>query len=120
MVITGPALEKSEKLRAFGRARRKGLAWVLQHFNADGSLDATEGQFAYAQVCKSSWGSSLLYQITGETDYLNWSCRMGDWYIETQRPEGCWHWEGYRTLGSRIELTLEFVMHLDTLISGLA
>ena len=84
------------------------------------SMAATDAQFKYAQVCKSSWGSSLLYQLTGEGAYLEWSCRMGDWYIQTQKPEGCWYWAGYETLGSRIELTLEFVMHVDTLIGGLA
>ncbi len=84
------------------------------------SMAATNAQFKYAQVCKSSWGASLLYQLTGERAYLDWACRMGDWYIQTQQREGCWHWTGYETLGSRIELTLEFVMHTDTLIGGLA
>jgi hypothetical protein len=84
------------------------------------SMDATDGQFNYAQVCKSSWGSSLLYQITGEEVYLDWSCRMADWYVETQRPEGFWYWKGYEKLGLQIELTLEFVMHVENLASGLA
>ena len=83
------------------------------------SMAATDAQFKYAQACKSSWGSSLLYQLTGEGTYLTWACRMGEWYIQTQQPEGCWYWAGYETLGSRIELTLEFVMHVDTLIGGL-
>ena len=83
------------------------------------SMAATDAQFKYAQVCKSSWGSALLYQLTGERSYLDWACRMGDWYIQTRQPEGCWHWTGYETLGSRIELTLEFVMHVDTLIGCL-
>ena len=45
---------------------------------------------------------------------------MGDWYVRTQQPEGHWYWPRYKTLGSHIEVTLEFVMHLDTLIAGLA
>ena len=84
------------------------------------SMAATEAQFNYAQVCKSSWGSSLLYQLTGEAVYRDWTYRMGDWFVETQQPAGHWAWERYRTLGQQIELTLEFVMHLDTLIGGLA
>ena len=84
------------------------------------SMSATEHQFKYAQVCKSSWGSALLYQITGEEEYLHWTYRMGDWYVRTQQPEGHWYWPRYKTLGSHIEVTLEFVMHLDTLIAGLA
>lgn len=84
------------------------------------SMDATPGQFNWAHVCKSSWGSSLLYQVTGEQQYLDWTYRMGDWYVATQEADGRWHWPNYSTLGSHIELGLEFVMHLDTLIGGLA
>jgi hypothetical protein len=84
------------------------------------SMRATDRQFDYAHVCKSSWGSSLLYQITGEEQYLNWTYRMGDWYVETQQPDGHWHWDYCHTLGDHLELTLEFVMHVDTLIAGLA
>ena len=98
------------------RAEYLALARKYQAF----SMAATDAQFTYAQACKSSWGSALLYQLTGERPYLDWSCRMAEWYIQTQRNDGCWHWPGYETLGSRIELTLEFVMHVDTLIGGLA
>ena len=84
------------------------------------SMSATEHQFDYSHVCKSSWGSSLLYQVTGEEEYLAWTYKMGDWYVDTQTPEGHWHWDYYTTLGSHIELALEFVMHLNTLIGGLA
>jgi hypothetical protein len=92
------------------------LARLYQQF----SMSATPGQFNWAHVCKSSWGSSLLYQVTGEQQYLDWTYRMGDWYVETQEPDGRWHWSNYSSLGSHIELGLEFVMHLDTLIGALA
>lgn len=84
------------------------------------SMDSTERQFDYPQVCKSSWGSSLLYQLTGDEQYEQWTYKMGDWYAATQQADGCWGWENNVTLGSKIELTLEFVMHVDTIISGLA
>lgn len=86
------------------------------------SMSATERQFEFPQVCKSSWGSALLYQITGEDKYLKWTYRMGDWFVRTQEPDGHWRWWSQErpSLGSQIELTLEFVMHLDTLIGGLA
>ncbi len=84
------------------------------------SMSATERQFDWSHVCKSSWGSSLLYQVTGEERYLNWTYKMGDWYVSSQNSEGYWHWDYYTTLGAHIELALEFVMHLDTLIGGLA
>ncbi len=83
------------------------------------SMAATPRQFEFGAVCKSSWGSSLLYEVTGDERYLRWTYRMGDWYVSTQKPEG--HWEFDRSgRGPLIELTLEFVMHLDTLIGGLA
>ena len=45
---------------------------------------------------------------------------MGDWYVERQEPAGWWHPLEENSLGDVIEVTLEFVMHLDTLIAGLA
>jgi hypothetical protein len=92
------------------------LARKYQQF----SIDSTDRQFDYPQVCKSSWGASLLYELTGEERYEAWTYRMGDWYADTQQADGHWEWEWYKTLGSQIELTLEFVMHVDTLIGGLA
>ena len=83
-------------------------------------MAATEAQFKYPAVCKSSWGSSLLWMITGDEQYRDWTLRMGDWYVETQEPDGWWHPLVERTEADRIEVTLEFVMHLDTLIGALA
>ena len=83
------------------------------------SMAASDAQFKYPSVCKSSWGSALLYQITGERQYRDWTLRMGDWYVATQKPEGHWHPWVERTEGDVVEITLEFVMHLDTLIAGL-
>lgn len=83
-------------------------------------MAATERQFDYPQVCKSSWGSSLLYQLSGEDHFATWTHRLADWYAATQRPDGSWHPIPNPTLGGTIELTLEFVMHLDTLIGALA
>jgi hypothetical protein len=45
---------------------------------------------------------------------------MGDWYLERQEPDGRWHPLVERTLGDVIEISLEFVMHLDTLIGALS
>jgi hypothetical protein len=83
------------------------------------SMAATDAQFKYPSVCKSSWGSSLLYQVTGEHAYRDWTMRMGDWYVAGQEPDGRWHPWVEETEGDVIEITLEFVMHLDTLIAGL-
>lgn len=84
------------------------------------SMAATPRQFEFPQVCKSSWGSSLLYAITSEEPYLQWTYRMGDWYVAGQKEDGRWQFDANARRGSLIELTLEFVMHLDTLMAGLA
>ena len=84
------------------------------------SMAATDGQFNYPAVCKSSWGASLLWQVTGDEAYRDWTYRMGDWYVARQEPQGWWHPLVENTLGDVIEVTLEFVMHLDTLIGALA
>ena len=82
-------------------------------------MAATDAQFKYPSVCKSSWGSSLLYQVTGEATYRDWTLRMGDWYVAQQESDGRWHPWIEQTEGDVIEITLEFVMHLDTLIGAL-
>jgi hypothetical protein len=84
------------------------------------SMNSTEGQFNFEQVCKSGWGSSLLYQITGEDQYLTWTRRMGDWFVARQAPEGFWPSSPEAARGSLIHNALEFAMHVDHIIAGLA
>jgi hypothetical protein len=84
------------------------------------SMSATPRQFEFRQVVKSGWGSSLLYQITGEEQYLQWTYRMGDWLVAGQADDGRWRYEDSATRGAMIERTLERVMHLDTLIGALS
>ena len=84
------------------------------------SMAATEGQFGYPSVCKTSWGSSMLYLVTGEAVYRDWTMRLGDWYVAAQDPAGYWHPWVEQTDTDRIWITLEYVMHLDTVISALS
>ena len=86
----------------------------------DFSMAATDAQFQYPGACKGSWGSSLLWQLTGDERYEAHTYRMGDWYVDRQEPGGWWHPLVERSPGDVIEATLEFVMHLDTLIGGLS
>ena len=85
------------------------------------SMESTEGQFQFGQVCKSGWGSSLLYQVTGEDRYRAWTHRRGDWFADGQADDGTWrqYQRGERE-SVQIHLVAEFVMHLDTIISGLS
>lgn len=92
------------------------------------SMAATPAQFKYGPVCKSGWGSSLLYEITGEQAYEEWTYRMGDWFVEHQDPAGFWPPIGTgggaeasnAPLSTLIHNALEFTMHVDTIIAGLS
>lgn len=93
------------------------LARAYQAF----SMNTTDRQFEVPQVCKTGWGSALLYQVTREPIYRDWTIRVGDYYVETQHADG--HWENrapYRELPHNITITAEFVVHLDTLIGALS
>jgi hypothetical protein len=98
---------------------------LARHYQAF-SMAATDAQFKYGPVCKSGWGSSLLYEITGEPEYEAWTYRMGDWFVANQAPKGYWRPIGLGaeqgsgpSLGALIHNALEFTMHVDTIIAGL-
>lgn len=102
---------------ATGKLDSLELAKAYQAF----SMNSTERQFEVPQVCKTGWGSSLLYEITGEQMYRDWTIRVGDYYLATQQADG--HWTNkapYDDFANQITVTAEFVMHLDTLIGALS
>jgi hypothetical protein len=105
---------------ATGDARWLTLAVEFQRF----SMESTERQFETKQVCKSAWGGGLLYLITREERYLPWLIRMGDWFTAEQEPDGRWsnsrYIEANPPLAHQIEITAEFVVHMDTLIGALS
>ena len=82
-------------------------------------MAATDAQFKYPSVCKSSWGSSLLYQVTGEATYRDWTLRWATGTSRSRSPTAAGTRGSRQTAGDVIEITLEFVMHLDTLIGAL-
>ena len=84
------------------------------------SIDSTPQQFEFPQVCKSGWGAGLLYQLTGEPVYSQWATKVGDWFINTQAPDGSWVFDPNATEGQILELTAEFVAHIDSIIGCLA
>lgn len=84
------------------------------------AMDASDAQLYYPAACKGSWGASLVWQLTGDPAAEAFAWRMGDWYVASQQPDGWWHHIGGSDRAGVIEITLEFVMHLDTLIGALA
>jgi hypothetical protein len=91
------------------------LARAYQAF----SMHSTERQFEVMQVCKSAWGSALLYAATREPVYRDWTHRLGDWFVSHQHVDG--HWENSRYLDPdaplhhKLAITAEFIVHLDTI-----
>jgi hypothetical protein len=105
---------------ATGDQRWLDLAVKFQRF----SMESTPRQFETKQVCKSAWGAGLLYLVTGDERYLPWLLKMGDWFAAEQEPDG--HWSNSRyieanpPLAHQLEITAEFVVHMDTLIGALS
>ena len=81
-------------------------------------------QFQSKQTCKSGWGAGLLYVVTREDRYRDWTVRMGDWFVEHQFADG--YWENTKvhtpnpTQADQIHITAEFVMHVANIITYLA
>ncbi len=88
------------------------------------SMESCPEQFDTKQVCKSAWGSGLLYLATGDESYVSWIARMGDWFADAQEDDGGWSntraIEADPPLRHRLEITAEFVVHLDTVIAALS
>lgn len=86
------------------------------------SMNSTERQFEVSQVCKSGWGSALLYEATREAAYRDWTRRVADFFVADQQPDGCWMDSGPygHDLHVNIMITAEFVMILDTMIGCLS
>jgi hypothetical protein len=86
------------------------------------SMHSTERQFEVSQVCKSGWGSALLYQVTREDPYRQWTCRVADYFVADQQPDGCWKDSGPYGHATHVNImvTAEFVMILDTMIGCLS
>jgi hypothetical protein len=104
--------------QATGQAEHLELARAYM----DQSMKSTERQFEVSQVCKSGWGSALLYQATREEQYRDWTCRVADYFVADQQPDGCWMDSGPygHDLHVNILITAEFVMILDTMIGCLS
>ena len=90
----------------------------------DFSMTTDPCQFQSMQTCKSGWGSGLLYVVTRESRYRDWTVRLGDWFVDHQSDDGHWEntkfWTPNPTRADNIDVTVEFVMHLANIISYLA
>ena len=85
------------------------------------AMDCTERQFEVPQVCKTGWGSALLYQVTKKEKYKEWTIRVSDYYVASQFKEGYWeNKEPFKQPQMTLRITAEFIVHLDTIIGALS
>lgn len=87
------------------------------------AMGCTERQFEVPQVCKTGWGSALLYQVTKEEKYKEWTIRVGDYYVASQFEDG--HWENIEPhkepqIEINVRVTAEFIVHVDNIIGALS
>lgn len=110
----------TELFMATGEREWLSLARAYQEF----SMTTDECQFQSMQICKSGWGSGLLYLVTRERSYRDWTLRLGDWFLDNQLDDGHWEntkfWTPTPTDADNIEITAEFVMHVAHIISYLS
>lgn len=105
---------------ATGESRWYELAKHYQQF----SIDSTPLQFNTRQVCKSAWGSGLITLATGTDAYRDWLIKMVNWFADLQEENGSWRntpaLDPEPSPSRRVEVTAEFVVHLDTALAALA
>lgn len=103
-----------------GEERWLELAREYQAF----SMNSTPLQFNTRQVCKSAWGSGLLTLATRSDEYGEWLIKMVDWFADLQSTDGSWcntpALDPNPSESRLVEITAEFVVHLDTAIAGLS
>lgn len=92
------------------------------------TVTGTETQFDHTdsvQVCKFAWGASVLYEATGEREYLDYMVRMARWFLTAQNEDGSWDNSPFLMARAdhppsvRIEVTAEFVQHLISILTAL-
>jgi hypothetical protein len=102
-----------------GETRWYDLARRSQQF----SIDSTPLQFNTRQVCKSAWGSGLITLATGTDVYRDWLIKMVNWFADLQEENGSWRntpaLDPEPSASRRVEVTAEFVVHLDTALGAL-
>lgn len=103
-----------------GERRWLDLARQYQRF----SIDSTPLQFNTRQVCKSAWGAGLLTLAARTDAYRDWLIKMVHWFADLQEGGGNWVntpvLDPDPTESRLVEVTAEFVVHLDTAIAALA
>jgi hypothetical protein len=107
---------------ATGDAKALELAQAYLKLSAgasDHQYDHTESK----QVCKFAWGASAYLDATGDATARGWVERMANWFLDSQEPDGRWHNSSFlnptHTLEADLGVTIEFALHLTTILAAL-
>jgi hypothetical protein len=86
-----------------------------------GFVEGCKHLYSAPQVCKVGWGAALLYQTTKEARYYHLAQNVAQYLVDHQFPEGYWlNIPSHRALPKVLEVTEEFVVHLDTILNALS
>jgi hypothetical protein len=87
---------------------------------------STERQYDFTeskQVCKFGWGAAVVYEASGDEAAKGWIERMARWFVDSQEEDGRWHNSPFLspepTLEGDLNVTIEFALHLSSILSAL-
>jgi hypothetical protein len=90
------------------------------------SEQATEAQFDHTdtvQVGKFAWGAAVLLEGGHDERYVRDLVRMGDWYADSQRPDGGWAPSAFQVPAPEdadvLWKTAEHVLHVTTMLTAI-
>lgn len=113
-------------LSRFASATGDADALALAREYLELSAGASDVQYDHAdskQVCKFAWGASAYLDATGDPTARSWVERMAHWFLDSQEADGRWHNSPFLsptpTLGGDLNVTVEFALHLTTILAAL-
>jgi len=98
----------------------KFLDYAIKH--QDFVQNCTEKQFEGIEVCKTGFGAAVLYQITKERRFYDWAIKVGDYFVHTQRSDGCWPDDRFSpsTIAKDIAITDQQALWLHYIVAALS
>ena len=96
------------------------LNYAIKH--QDFVQNCTERQFEGIEVCKTGFGAAVLYQITKEKRFFDWAIKVGDYFVRTQRPDGCWPDDRFNpsSIAKDIAITDQQALWLHYIVAALS
>ena len=85
------------------------------------ALSCSEDMYHRPQVGKVGWGAALYYTATKDTRFRELALKVAEYLVDAQEPEGYWlNIKPYREYHQVIEVTSEFIVHLNTILGAIS